>query len=133
MLENKRQYLVGNCFCVLLLQNKLARLLRAPSWLSLGVGIYTGSVLRPRTPPCSLTSWSYWPQQQLDFYQETGLPRVVPKIPSSRHWQTQLFPVLSLPLQVFLAHVPFPVPTSFPHMTFSYYDHTSRQIRGMNE
>lgn len=51
MLENKK-YLVGNCFRVLLLQNKLARLLK-PSWLSLD-GISTGSVLIPRMPPCSL-------------------------------------------------------------------------------
>lgn len=133
MLGNKQQYQVGNCFCVLLPQNKFARLLRTTSWPSLDVGVYTGHVLVSRMPPCSLTSWSYLPHLHPVFYQETGLPQVVPRIPSSKCCQTQLFPALSLPCKSSWLIFLVPIPTSLPHMTSLYYDHTSKCLRGMSE
>lgn len=133
MLENKKQYQVGNWFCVLLLQNKFARLLRTTSWPSSDVGIYTGHVLIPRILPCSLTSWSYLPRLHLGLLLGNSLPHVVPRIPSSQCCQVELFPALSLPCKssrlVFLV----PLPTSFPHRTSPCYDRTNKCLRGMNE
>lgn len=133
MLENKKQYQVGSCFCVLLLQNEFARLMRTTSWLSLDVGIYTGHVLILRMPPCPLTSWSYLPPLQLVFYQETGFPHGVPRIPSSKCCQTQLCPALSLTCKSSWLIFLVPISTSFLHMTSSYYNHTNKYLRGMNE